>query len=317
MKVSIIIVCMNNMKNIYPCLRSIRKYTTIEYETLLVAYKFSKGNLEILKRDFPWVNFIESNEIRGFSENNNLALRQAKGDFCFVLNDDTYFDTPVVDQLYHAMIESPDISIMSPHLYYPDGKEQFFGRPKLNARKFILSTLKLWGESNMRDFYRNSSGIYDIFNISGAAFMIKTSVFEELGWFDETYFFSPEDIALSTLAQKRGHRICQNSQVHITHIASGTSSPISAATLPASFKGHLLFYSNNSVFKYYLLCLIEYPIVFAKYLAYSFLSLVKKDLKYKIYSESEYNTFISMGNKKLPKELFVKYYNQLMNRKND
>ena len=37
-QVSIVIVCMNNLKNLYPCLDSIRKYTHVSYETLVVAY---------------------------------------------------------------------------------------------------------------------------------------------------------------------------------------------------------------------------------------------------------------------------------------
>jgi len=86
--VSIVIVCMNNLKNLYPCLESIKKYTTVSYETLVTAYLFTPENLKKAKEDFPWVTFIESNEIRGFSENNNLALRQAKGRYCFVLNDE-------------------------------------------------------------------------------------------------------------------------------------------------------------------------------------------------------------------------------------
>ena len=94
--VSIVIVCMNNLKNLYPCLESIKKYTTVSYETLVVAYLFSKENLEKVKKDFPWVTFIESNEIRGFSENNNLALRDAKGEYCFVVNDDTEMKMDVV-----------------------------------------------------------------------------------------------------------------------------------------------------------------------------------------------------------------------------
>lgn len=61
----------------------------MSYECFVVAYLFSKENLEKVKHDFPWVKFIENNEIRGFSENNNLALRQAKGKYCFVQNDDT------------------------------------------------------------------------------------------------------------------------------------------------------------------------------------------------------------------------------------
>lgn len=168
-----------------------------------MAYKFSPENLNKLSADFPWVKIVKSDEIRGFAENNNLALRQAKGEYCFVLNDDTYFDTPVIDQLYHSMLAMPDVAIMSPNLYYPDGREQFLGRPKLNAKTFMLTSLKIWGEENMRACYRGKTGIYDIENISGAAFMIKTEVFKTLGWFEETYFFSPEDFALSTLARKK------------------------------------------------------------------------------------------------------------------
>lgn len=50
----------------------------------------------------PLVEFIESNEVRGFSENNNLALRQAMGKYCFVMNDDTEMNMPVVDKLVYT-----------------------------------------------------------------------------------------------------------------------------------------------------------------------------------------------------------------------
>lgn len=60
--VAIVIVCMNNLKNLYPCLESIRKYTSVTYETLVVAYLFTPDNLRKAKEDFPWVTFIESNE---------------------------------------------------------------------------------------------------------------------------------------------------------------------------------------------------------------------------------------------------------------
>lgn len=311
MKVSIIIVCMNNMKNIYPCLSSIRNLTRIEYEVLLVAYMFSDENLQKIKVDFPWVTIIESKEVRGFSENNNLALKVAKGDYCFVLNDDTYFDTPVIDTLYDSMIAHQAVDIMSPNLYYPDGRAQFLGRPYLDAISFILSTLHIWGEENMRRKYRNRTGLYDIYNISGAAFIIKTKVFRQLGWFDEKYFFCPEDIALSTKAICHGYKICQNPSVKITHVGGGTSSPIGEATLPASFKGHLIFYSNQKYWKFWLICLIEYPIVFAKYVYFKMLFAIKKEEVFNISANSEMNTLITMGSSMTPKEIFIKYYSKM------
>lgn len=316
MKISIVIVCMNNMKNIYSCLNSIKKYTTIDYEVLLVAYKFSEVNLYILHKDFPWVIIIESNEIRGFSENNNLALKKAKGDYCFVLNDDTYFDMPVVDNMYYTLAQHPEIDILSPNLVYPDGRVQFVGRPKLNAMHFVLSTLKLWSDRKAMKCYMDKKGLYNIYNISGAAFMIKTHVFKKLGWFDEQYFFSPEDIALSTKATSEGYKICQIPEVQITHIASATSSSISAATLPASFKGHLLFYSNDSKIKYYAICIIESPIILAKFAIYKLLSFCCRDSSFSIRASSQINTLFSIWSSMTPKELFIKYYNEIINHKN-
>ena len=142
LQVSIVIVCMNNLKNLYPCLNSIRKYTTVSYETLVVAYMFSKENLEKVKQDFPWVTFIESREIRGFSENNNLALRQARGRYCFVVNDDTYMDMPVIDELVSTFEKlTGRVAIVSPNIKYPDGRPQYCGRNKATFWTFLASSV--------------------------------------------------------------------------------------------------------------------------------------------------------------------------------
>ena len=197
--VSIVIVCMDNWGNITRCLDSIRTYTSVSYEVLVVAYLFSRDNLARLLGEYPWVKVVESNEIRGFSENNNLALRQAKGRYCFVLNDDTELTMPAIDRLVATADSQPeDVAVVSPVLLNPDGSVQVCGRPPMNWRTFILHRLHLWKESDQTD-YVNKRGIFTTYNVIGAAFLIRTDIFRSLGWFDERYFFTPEDIALSTL----------------------------------------------------------------------------------------------------------------------
>ncbi len=92
-KVSIVIVCMNRPDNLYPCLDSIQKNTTTDYETFVVAYLYDKAKLAEARARYPRVNFLESDDVRGFAENNNLALRQVRGAYCFILNADTEFAT--------------------------------------------------------------------------------------------------------------------------------------------------------------------------------------------------------------------------------
>ena len=78
-EVSVIIVCMNRTDILYPCLESLRSCNSVPMEVLVVAYRFSAENLAGLRERFPCVTVVESEGVRGFSENNNLALRQAQG----------------------------------------------------------------------------------------------------------------------------------------------------------------------------------------------------------------------------------------------
>ena len=98
-KVSVVIVCMDRPDLLYPCLESMRVHNLAECEVWVVAYRFSEENLARLKSDWPAVKIVESRELRGFSENNNLALRQVTGDYCFIVNDDTRMQMPVIDRL--------------------------------------------------------------------------------------------------------------------------------------------------------------------------------------------------------------------------
>jgi len=316
--VSIVIVCMNNLKNLYPCLESIKKYThKVTYETFVVAYFFSKDNFQMVKLDFPWVTFIESNEIRGFSENNNLALKQTKGKYCLVLNDDTEMKMPVIDSLVADFYKLPNkVAIVSPVPILPNGQVQFCGRPPHNWWKFILGELRLYNEKNTHK-YCNKEGLFKSYNIIGAVFLIKTDVFRKVGWFDEYYFFSPEDIDLSTKLNILGYECWVDSGISILHYEGMTGknrrgpSRIQSSTMPACAKGNAYFYSGNrkSGFFYNLFCLFIFVESIFFYLFYRIKScFYKNDNLYKIWAIGKKRICYTIFSKKTPKQLFSYYY---------
>ena len=316
--VSIVIVCMNNLKNLYPCLNSIRKYTSVSYETFVVAYLFSKDNLDKVKHDFPWVTFIESNEIRGFSENNNLALRQAKGKYCFVVNDDTEMKMSVIDKLVEDFNKCSDrTAIISPELLDGNGNVVVCGRPPITWKTKIRIMFKLYSEKEDTK-YSNKKGLFKTYNIIGAAFLIRRDLFEQIGWFDEYYFFAPEDLALSTLLNKMNYECYVDEQVKIIHYEgmSGKSlSRIKTATLPAMCKGGLHFYSEG---KWHIKLI--FGIIYYWYNLFQFIYHSIKSRKgnipniYSILAESELNVLCSLFSKKTPKEIFAHYYYKQKNK---
>lgn len=311
--VSIVIVCMNRPDNLFPCLESIRANTqNVDYETIVVAYRFSPDNLAKSKAAFPWVTFIESNEIRGFSENNNIALKTVKGDFCFVVNDDTEMHMDVVGKLVSDFSKLPsEAAIITPKLLNADGSLQLCGRPDYPARYYIMQQWHVHREAV--DDTDGKDPIFDeVFgttNISGAAFLIKTDIFRELGWFDEIYFFTPEDIALSTLARSKGYGIYVDSAVEIVHKWRTTASKISPAIRPSAVRGSLIFFSGGSSLKYFLIALPVWVSETCK--------LIKAFCRYqfdptdanRIKMQTFHNISVNIFSRRKPKEIFKKYYN--------
>lgn len=313
-EVSIIIVCMNNLKNLYPCLNSIKQHTRICYEILVVAYLFSEENIKQVRRDYPWIRIIESNEIRGFSENNNLALRQAKGKYCFVLNDDTELKMPTIDLLVKDINELPDeVAIVSPVTIYPNGKIQTCGRPPKRWNHYIMQALHLWNEN--KGPYVNQKGLFQSYNIIGAAFLIKKEIFQQQGWFDEKYFFCPEDIALSTQLNKAGYKCYVDTNCKVIHYEgmSGKSlSLVQTATSPAAFRGSLIFYSDNSPYKETILRSFFFFIFCFRFIIHRLQSIYKsKPNKEYILSIGDYHCIKTCFSYKTPKEIFIKYYSRL------
>lgn len=307
--VSIVIVCMNNLKNLYPCLNSIIKNTAVDYEIIIVAFLFSDENLQKLRSDFPTVKIIISNELRGFSENNNLALKQAKGKYCFVVNDDTYFSGRVIDKLVEDFKKATDnVAIISPTTLNADGTIQRCGKPKYNLFTYLLYWMKLIGFYEKNSRYTNGKGIFQTYNISGACFLIKTDVFRKMGWFDERFYFCPEDIALSTTLNENGYKCYVDSTIELTHTGGGSWSKTLYATKPAQIKGEIIFYGRKSSFHKIavrILLLVFLPIYS---LMWKICYLIKKDEKSKIFCKAYINGLKAISTHKTPKELFIQFY---------
>ena len=312
--VSIVIVCMNNLKNLYPCLDSIKQFTKCSYEVLVTAYLFSEDNLKKAKADYPWVTFIESNEIRGFAENNNLALLKAKGKYCFVVNDDTEMKMPVVDRLVDTIEKlHKNVAIVSPRVSSPDGIVLDCGVNPKRWTDCIKENFYLWKRSHPSR-YINQPGIFKSYNIIGAAFLIKKDIFEKVGWFDERFFFCPEDIVLSTLLNQLGYECWVNADVELIHyegMSSKSFSMIQTATKPAAVKGSLIYFGDTRLKK---LCLqlSSIPLYLARLIVFG----VKAQLKEKpseayIKALCAQHNLSALFSTKSPKELFLQYYNEI------
>lgn len=305
-EVSIVIVSMNRMDNLNICIPSIEKYTKCKHKIYVVAYMFSKENLVELKKNYPQVIVVESNEIRGFSENNNLALRQVTSEFVFIQNDDTEYKEPVLDKLLAAIQKTPEATVMSPVLWKGDGSLQFCGRGKDVFGNYVRLKLNLKQKED--SIHTNGVGIFKSYNVSGAAFLIRTEDFRNIGFFDEQYFFCPEDIVVGETLNKRGKYCYVDTDSNIIHYegVSSAKSKLFYATSCAKELGGFYFRGNTAFKRIVLITIILY-----KLLLHSILFALRKNSHNKDYYYINKMVLKAISNKKSTKQLFIEEYNKV------
>lgn len=266
-EVSVIIVCMNGpQEHLESCLQRLLVQTKSALQILVVAYMWSREDEERFAEDYPEVTLIPSREVRGFAENNNLALAHAEGRYCFVVNDDTRMEEPVIDALVKDLEKLPqEVAAISPAIRFKDGSLQTCGRGPWTAWRYARHYLhwvneakrSRWNKIRRRERKAGIPGkgrLFKTYTLNGACFLIKTELFKGVGGFDERFFFTPEDIALGHKLNALGYSVWADSRVSITHLVGGTVSTWEEAIKPARVRGSLIFYGEPFALKLFIWC---------------------------------------------------------------
>ena len=236
MKLSVTIVSWNVKEELVNCLRSIEANRPgCEFEIIVADNASTDGTIEAVRKDFPQVRLIINKENRGFSAASNQAIKIAKGEYLFLLNPDTVVHRQSLDTLIRVLDENPDIGACGPKLidennipYRPEGYVPTF-RSILYAKTFFRMLGIFRGHykkltADNLDYNRQT----DAEQLSGSALMVRRSVMEEIGLWDESFFMYYEDVDLCLRIRKAGRRITYVGESVITHLGGKSSSQISA-----------------------------------------------------------------------------------------
>jgi GT2 family glycosyltransferase len=143
--VSIITVKYNGNKITDEFLNSLNQisYKNIE---IFVVDNASKESPNILQEKYPFIHLIKSAVNVGFAAGNNLGIRQAKGKYIFLLNNDTEVAPNFLEPIVALMEKNENIGIASSKLLYYSKPDiiQYAGHKGINlytGRGFVVGFL--------------------------------------------------------------------------------------------------------------------------------------------------------------------------------
>ena len=208
--VSIVIPVFNEWVVTHRCLWSILQHSSVPYE-IIVADDGSTDETTNIRDYVTGIRVIRQEENQRFLKNCNLAANHAKGQYLLFLNNDTAVTANWLEPLV-TLFEDTTVGIVGPKLLFPDGKLQEAGGI-------------VWQDASGWNFGRADDPRLPQYNyiretdyVSGAALMIRHSLWSQLGGFDETFVPAYyEDTDLCFQARTAGFRVMYQPASEVVH----------------------------------------------------------------------------------------------------
>ena len=245
--ISLITVNYNGLDLTVELLNSIRKLTYSNLETFVVDNASRENPQTFLAQHYPEVHFIRSEQNLGFAGGNNLAVRQAKGDYLFFVNNDAEITEGCLNRLISLFEHHPKAGMVSPMIcYFNESKStefdliQYAGITQVNSWTARNTTV---GEKELDkgQFPKPEQTAYG----HGAAMMIRREVIEKIGFMFEDFFLYYEELDWCERIRGAGFEIWVEPRAKIYHKESATVGTMSTMKTYYLNRNRIYFMRRN------------------------------------------------------------------------
>ena len=239
-KVSIVILTANSLEMTKEQLIDVAKLDTkdIQAECLIVDNGSSDGTEENLKNyKLPNMDykFIETGENLGFAGGNNVGTKDSLkhgSDYVILMNNDLILPKDVVVKLVDFMEGNPEVGIASPKIYFAKGYEFHKNRYKEGDLGKVF-----WyagGIIDRKNAYSSHRGVDEVDCgqydnaaetdfANGACAIIRSGIFEKVGFLDSSFFLYWEDADFSQRIKNAGYKVMYYPGTHLWHKVSAST----------------------------------------------------------------------------------------------
>lgn len=254
--VSVIIVNYNTADELRDCIQSIKKHTRgIRYEIIVVDNNSQDNSRAMLKNEFRDIesHFLQYNS--GFSIANNYAIDRSYSKYILLLNPDTALRENSFLHMFEFLENNPAVGTVGPLI--TDHQGNF----KLTFRKFPTLKMHMIEAFSIKSLIRRYSLTkkqyemiakeepFEVDWISGGSFMVRRSIYNDIGGLDERFHLFSEDVDWCMRIKNSGWKVFCLPKVKIVHIGGASTNKNFFSLVVNRYRSKLIFtkkYSNKA-----------------------------------------------------------------------
>ncbi len=190
--VSIVLLNWNGLDYVKGCLPTVMAQDYPKFEVIFVDNGSSDGSSEYVRKHYKKVKVVQNDRNYGFSEGNNIGVRQAKGRYIMLLSNDTKVTKGWLSNSMKTILENENVAIVGARIRnLGDG---FYGE-----------TTSLGNYATILGDPIDTDDLSKTFCASGVSFLFDRKAMDEP--FDPEYFAYGEDLYAAWVARLKGKDI--------------------------------------------------------------------------------------------------------------
>lgn len=253
MEVSVIIVNWNTKKLTADAIASVFKFTKgVTFEVIVIDNASEDGSGEFIKKKFPQVKLIENKQNVGFGNANNQGMKEARGEYIFLLNSDAFLIENSLPKLIKKAREVGNLGMLGPQLlnedrtiqqsvgFFPHLLQVFLWMSFIDDLPFgaLLAPYHVDHDS----FYKQD---HQVDWITGAAMLIPKKTIAKTGTFDSEIFMYGEDVDWCFRIKGANLKVVYSPVTKLVHIGRGSANKISKNAILGEYGGIKYFYKKH------------------------------------------------------------------------
>ena len=287
-KIAVIIINWKKYEFTLSCINSVLKSSYKNFKIILIDNE-SQNRFSDEINNSDKIHIIKNKNNVGFARANNQAVKYSikNGfDYVLLLNNDTLIKNDLIDSLIQQS-STLNQKIIQPLILNYDGSKIWNAGGKINNFFGTFQTLEKG--KGFKNFKRNRT-YTDWF--TGCCVLIKSEIFNDIGYFDERFFAYYEDIDFSIRLKKMGYSIALITDSYLQHYESASSKSINKSEGNLSpyvhylnIRNHILLLKKHSksfnligVLTYQIIKILSYLIYFLIRFRFNKFKMVSKGL---------------------------------------
>ncbi len=240
--ISIIALNYNQKEVTCEFLKSLHCLEYTNFEVIIVDNASNENPKGAFIDAFSDVQVILSSENLGFTGGNNLGIINAKGEYYFIVNNDTEVTPDLLDKLLLPFYEDEKIAMVSP-------KIKFFNHPDTIQYAGFNLINPLTGQNGAVGSKEIDNGQHDTPGFTnyahGAAMLVSKKAADHVGLLPDQFFIYYEELDWSAQMIKAGYKIYYQARATIYHKESVTMGKESSTKAYYHTRNRILFMRRN------------------------------------------------------------------------